>query len=462
MVHHARGGQLVAAARRELERRPPDYAKATRALEEAYQNDPSPVTKELLDRTRQRAAQASREAAGRELAELARKVDEALARGDADAAGEDLERARGLVADAHLEDAWRLAEKATALEALRASRDALRRLPPVPPEGAAEEALQAALAPRRAYLADHPQGAERARVEAEAEALTARVEAARGHAAASPAGGDLDAARAALARRDVEGARTIARRVRDALAAAGQDAGPADAVLALADEREELLAHLADWPALRPGVRICRFEVMNSEYWTFCLRRLQEARGTHDPAALARVAALWPDGWAPRADDADIRTFPSGAGTLPVGGISFRDAEEYCRWRSAALGLTVRLPTEAEWVQAATGGDGRTYPWGSTWVKARAVFQTQGPVSVSAPWDGQSPLGLCHMAGNVAEWVDTPWGDETGTDPSSRLLKGGSYRSLAPDALSVQARARAGVTERKPEWGFRVIIELPE
>ena len=56
-------------------------------------------------------------------------------------------------------------------------------------------------------------------------------------------------------------------------------------------------------------------------------------------------------------------------GNCPAENVSWYDAMAYCRWLSARLGYEVRLPTEPEWQQAATGGNpGNEYPWGPAWV----------------------------------------------------------------------------------------------
>ncbi len=149
-------------------------------------------------------------------------------------------------------------------------------------------------------------------------------------------------------------------------------------------------------------------QVTLATYW---LDR-KETTNAHYAAYLAESSAEPPEHW-------QGRTPPSGADQLPVQGITWQMAADYCHWQGK------RLPTEAEWEVAARGELGLLYPWGS---KANTVSL---PVSHTYPVGSiainRSPFGVYDMSGNVWEWVAEPY---TAVPEGQKITRGGAYDFL--------------------------------
>jgi|GEM_PF-4429396 len=116
---------------------------------------------------------------------------------------------------------------------------------------------------------------------------------------------------------------------------------------------------------------------------------------------------------------------------------SYFDALAYCYWYGALHHETVRLPTEAEWEIAATGGRGQKYPWGD---KYRPVFKGYHPVG-----DVKEDISPYGVSDTFSNW------DEIFLD----LFDSAAYaRTANSNPLSLHSSVSASSSGKGPPFDF--------
>ncbi len=148
----------------------------------------------------------------------------------------------------------------------------------------------------------------------------------------------------------------------------------------------------------------------------------------------------------------------------PVIGVTWYASRAYCLWLSLLESNgrdadIYHLPTEKEWEYAAAGEEGREYPWGNgepTKTLANYNEHEGATTPVGRYPDGATQEGLFDMAGNVWEWMDNKYKENT----SVRALRGGSWYDI-PDYLRCSARVNYDPAGRNGVVGFRVVRPSP-
>jgi formylglycine-generating enzyme required for sulfatase activity len=214
-------------------------------------------------------------------------------------------------------------------------------------------------------------------------------------------------------------------------------------------------------------------------------------------------------GLEPVTEEQDIRLeVVDGRSAHPVVGVTWYGARAFAEYYGVLTGARdYRLPTEAEWVFAATGGGARTYPWGGGLSGNRANYFRSGdpfeavtppysamggPTTPNGYYDGSnrdgyqtlsnaSPAGVFDLIGNVWEWCydwyafgypsaspdasvlenprgpDAPEPDEFGV--VHRVVRGVGWNTRRGD-VGAENRGRFDPGEGSYATGFRLVRDL--
>lgn len=172
--------------------------------------------------------------------------------------------------------------------------------------------------------------------------------------------------------------------------------------------------------------RMMRYPVTNLEYRRF----------------LEETGAPWlPTSWT-------FGVYPLERANHPVWSVPAEAADAYAAWLCEATGRRFRLPTEAEWEYAASGGADVEYPWGDAFDPRAANTVEAGPLSTTPVGIfplGRSAFGIDDLAGNVEEYVADDYRPYPGgeaiaddlavTQGGYRIARGGSFTRFGDLAL---------------------------
>ena len=127
---------------------------------------------------------------------------------------------------------------------------------------------------------------------------------------------------------------------------------------------------------------------------------------------------------------------------FPVINVSFAQADTYCQWAGR------RLPSGAEWENAAKNEKADPFPWGKTFSGNKlnsSESDKRDTVSVGSYPNGKSRFSVHDMSGNVWEWVNT------------KTIRGGGWNSYET-TVQVTSEQEASDEYFANNLGFRCAL----
>ncbi len=285
---------------------------------------------------------------------------------------------------------------------------------------------------------------------------------------------------------------------------------PSPAIIATPSAQEQALNSLTDATKDHPWVNslgmkfvpVAGTQVLFS-IWDTRVQDFETFVKSTDYDAIGGMYSLGWDGWKQRGATWKEPGFSQGA-NHPVVGVSWIDAEEFCKWltkRERSAGdlpedREYRLPTDEEW-SAAVGLKNeagstpeeksrkiKVYPWDipqkrdKSWPPPKGAGNYAGEEAKNGDWPSEWPIiegyndgypqtspvgsfsadqfGLYDMGGNVWQWCE----DWYNAQAQSRVLRGASWVDFRPDFLLASYRDLHTPDHRNSVIGFRCVVAV--